>query len=136
DERERRARAEYLDRVRAGRFLIEVDVAAAVGGGLEHLAVGEMDLDLQVRQRFALVVLQREVDEVLLVRARPAAARAGSGAAGAGPRGAGAAAPPAAGLRRVAPLVAGDVEDAVVPGGVVEVVGLGDVVVPRVLADL
>src|ERR1700682_1666324 len=40
------------------------------------------------------------------------------------------------GAGRIPPLVAGDVENAVVAGGVVEVVRLGDQVMPRVHADL
>ena len=126
------------DGVRTGRLAVDVDVSVAVGGRLDHLAGRQPDLHVQVRQRMALVVLQREVDRLglrlagahrlaRLVRRLLSLARAGARLR-------------ALALfllrRAVAPLVARDVEDAVVSGAVVEVVRLGDEVVPRVRADL
>ena len=114
-----------------------MDVSIAVGGGSDRFAGREPDLHLHARERLALVVVEGEVDGLVLglrllglgrlVRLVLALALGG---------------PLLRALaflllaRAVAPFVPGDVEDAAVAGGVVEVVRLGDEIVARVCADL
>src|SRR5207253_4585788 len=59
-----------LDHVLAGRLVVDVDVAVAVGLHLDGLAGRETDPHLEAGQRLSLVVLQREVDGLVVLLAR------------------------------------------------------------------
>src|SRR5438105_11629510 len=59
-----------LDHVLAGRLVVDVDVAVAVGLHFDGLAGRETDPHLEAGQRLSLVVLQPEVDGLVVLLAR------------------------------------------------------------------
>src|SRR6266404_1353914 len=137
DAGERRSGVGNFDGVGARRLVVDVDVSIAVRRGSDHFAGGEPDFHLYAGERLPVIVMEREVDGLVpglrllglgrlvrlvlaltlgwsLLRALALLLLA----------------------RAVAPLVPGNVEDAAVAGGVVEVVRFGDQIVARVRADL